>query len=1523
MSVTRTPDGTAPPNGRASLSRVNNDQKQWFAQTDKRFQQAGSQVDALVADGDAPQEEYNRLEAEMKQVRDRMAKEWASMKTDLVQRQRQEAVLQGETRWRDMLGRLNAAMARLATVMEDRYPDGRRGGGGESENEEHTAGAAAPTSPQQQGRGCAEEKEEPRRQLYKQEGNDKQTQHLLQAVLDLQEQLHRRDAELREEWSKQRRQDLQELAHYCGEERRRHAKEDREEISRLHEEVQKLQLQQQQQDRHSRYTERSMTHGPRVASADVRRPASLHPGEQGGSQRGRSADARVGMPPWGSSVESESPGAGAATQQQQGGHLLTQQAARQQAIQQNEVLQRYARHVPNYGIQQQIDPFASLMTDEDDDYYRTSFLYPFNEPPPPGSQEITEYKKIDGLTPKFSGKESDFPSWVAMFVPNVHRTRCPVSWKVMALYKALDNKDERLSEIIAGVGSTPQDYARTINRLIRAYLHPQGLLAAKKAALDEIKYVRKDDTLTIEKWHLRLEQLCDMAITIGKVTELLTQQMYESSLAKMDKEMAKDYLIWCRNKNFPKDTLTVLTWLGERVEDSRVVSRHAAKAIREDHPGEQRRQQASFLTRRERNMRSPRVQRQRAQGDPPEEQQQEKFRQRQTRNKCPMDGLEHGLAACDLFKGLSVTERRNRLREWRRCYSCLQPGHNIHSCNKGITCAHCPHNHHTLIHGSGQVRRTTHAASQQRAYTVQTEAGKNQNDWSEDSAPEDQIVSLNTSQRKEGANVALQTLPVDVYNNQKKITVNLLMDPGATGAFMSKEAAKQLQVTGHAMRTTITGFGGQRAELDVVVAKVLLAATGEKKKHWLQVQILDDPAASYRPFDWLPHKHKHHHLKNLPLKPPAPGPVHIMVGMDAPQLVSSLIPDLGGTDRASPIARYTRLGWVVGGPTGTNGGENSNRSTFAFYTKNRWTPPDAQAADNWRRYQFGPTRNEKEQKPRDAREVREERWRDEHLNAELARMWEVDAAAGKPPNTWSEEEVFQKLKDSIRMEQGHYVLPTLWKEGQPRLHNNYNYALKRLLALKSSKLFRDTSVATDYDRQIKELIRDNYVERVQTNNPEREVANYLPHFPVVRPDKTSTKVRLIMDAAARSGKKICLNDCLYKGPKLINELVSVLLRFRANNFTLAADVKKMFFQITLEENDRDFHRFLWTDEEDKIQVFRWKVHPFGSAASPCIAMFAIKYHAGKWKEQFPRAAETIIHSTLVDDNMDSVETEEEAIELGQQLVQLYEKAGMKLGKVLSNSSTVLRTFPEEMIAPSLEVAGICAEDLYLPLVKALGVIYVCKEDAFTFRMEKPSVPRWSKREILKFEAKLYDPHGLIMPHTTRARIILQKLWRAGIDWDEAVPQEILAEWKMWLKATEALPELRVPRCIHQVGEEEQSSRAEVHIFCDASADAYAAAAYFVATYPGGRQARLVISKAKVAPLHLTSIPRLELMSAVLALDLKLALQQALPVRDGDFVFWTDSRNVICWLEADSRMLHTFVGTRIAKIQQQTSVQQWR
>ena len=104
--------------------------------------------------------------------------------------------------------------------------------------------------------------------------------------------------------------------------------------------------------------------------------------------------------------------------------------------------------------------------------------------------------------------------------------------------------------------------------------------------------------------------------------------------------------------------------------------------------------------------------------------------------------------------------------------------------------------------------------------------------------------------------------------------------------------------------------------------------------------------------------------------------------------------------------------------------------------------------------------------------------------------------------------------------------------------------------------------------------------------------------------------------------------------------------------------------------------------------------------------------------------------------------------------------------------------------------------------------------------------------------------------------------------------------------------IKVPRCL-RFGPEQVALSETLHTFVDASQDAYGAVVYSRVVYESGSVSTgLVAAKSRVAPLTTTSIPRLELLAAVLGLRLTESTSRVFSGALGQAVFWSDSMNVL-------------------------------
>ena len=272
----------------------------------------------------------------------------------------------------------------------------------------------------------------------------------------------------------------------------------------------------------------------------------------------------------------------------------------------------------------------------------------------------------------------------------------------------------------------------------------------------------------------------------------------------------------------------------------------------------------------------------------------------------------------------------------------------------------------------------------------------------------------------------------------------------------------------------------------------------------------------------------------------------------------------------------------------------------------------------------------------------------------------------------------------------------------------------------------------------------------------------------------------------------------------------------------------------------------------------------------------------------PLAAESVEKSTYMDDSLDSTQTDEEAIKLYEQLNGLWKLAGMEPRKWVSNSHRVLEKIPSEKLAAEIDL-----DQGNIPPIKTLGVLWLAEDDVFSFQVDKVFQMQFTKRSLLSRVAKVFDPLGFVAPFVLRAKVLLQELWSQGVGWDDLIEGDTAREAKFWLEELEVIKSIRIPRCLNMISDEESVS---VHTFVDASKVAYGAVTNLRTEHLNGRiDVNIIASKSGVAPLTPVSIPRLELMAAVLGLQLTLVIAKALGVPISKVYFWCDSMNVLLWI----------------------------
>ncbi|KAE8293636.1 hypothetical protein D5F01_LYC08748 [Larimichthys crocea] len=261
----------------------------------------------------------------------------------------------------------------------------------------------------------------------------------------------------------------------------------------------------------------------------------------------------------------------------------------------------------------------------------------------------------------------------------------------------------------------------------------------------------------------------------------------------------------------------------------------------------------------------------------------------------------------------------------------------------------------------------------------------------------------------------------------------------------------------------------------------------------------------------------------------------------------------------------------------------------------------------------------------------------------------------------------------------------------------------------------------------------------------------------------------------------------------------MLLRFQEHALAFSSDIRGMFHQVRLLQSDKPLLRFLWRDlmPENPPSVYEWQVLPFGITCSPCCATFALQKHVQDHSQPGEDVQVIIEKSFYVDNCLHSLTSREAARVLVDKLHHLLAEGGFEL-----------RHYGRP--------------DVQEP---ALGLHWHYQSDTLSYKHRVVDCSVATMRNIYKVLASQYDPLGYIIPYTTRAKVLVQRLWNKKRDWDDPqLPDDLLHSWRLWEAELEHLPKVTLPRCYSSENMDHPYSVRDIHVFSDASEQAYGAVA---------------------------------------------------------------------------------------------------
>ncbi|XP_036334861.1 uncharacterized protein LOC118745520 [Rhagoletis pomonella] len=259
-------------------------------------------------------------------------------------------------------------------------------------------------------------------------------------------------------------------------------------------------------------------------------------------------------------------------------------------------------------------------------------------------------------------------------------------------------------------------------------------------------------------------------------------------------------------------------------------------------------------------------------------------------------------------------------------------------------------------------------------------------------------------------------------------------------------------------------------------------------------------------------------------------------------------------------------------------------------------------------------------------------------------------------------------------------------------------------------------------------------------------AYYMPHHPVIKESSVTAKLRIVFNASAKTTTGNSLNDALFIGPQLQQDLYSILMRFRTHRYAITADVAKMHRQVCVSSNHVDLQRIVWRpDPSSPIVDYRMLRVTYGVAAASHLAVKALQQTAKASSNSCEKAVSVIFKDFYIDDLLTGASCKAQLQSLQQNISEIL-KGGFELRKWASNCMEL----NERISSGSKSISHYVVDGKD---VHALGLRWNIEGDHFTFAVrlkQQPAIP--TKRAILADASTLFDRLGLLAPVTIRSKM---------------------------------------------------------------------------------------------------------------------------------------------------------------------------
>lgn len=633
-----------------------------------------------------------------------------------------------------------------------------------------------------------------------------------------------------------------------------------------------------------------------------------------------------------------------------------------------------------------------------------------------------------------------------------------------------------------------------------------------------------------------------------------------------------------------------------------------------------------------------------------------------TSPKCILCSQSHWSSDCTKYR--DYDSRMERVRSEKLCYKCLKSGHASKECKTKLrACFYCKGTNHNRVLCRKQFGPPE--VSQKSDSTLGMTLG--------DSLDHEDIVTsgLTSSERAEMRTLFLcaEVEAFNPSNQKKKVTVTVFFDCGSEKTYVSKQLMQKLKLKTLEMQSfNLSGIEGR----DLGQYAGALTSLGVRSGEFSLIFEANEAEKIIKP-------------------------------LYKTSINSSIVKEL----RTQKVS----LPWEVAEPSILIGIDQFNMfkiTPFKQLKSGFWLSNSTVGLMlNGRGYNAGTTSHiQNESSVSLSARTNINNGLDESELTHLVRQsFDAERIGMVDPVDLDEEEFWlNEFTKQVKFNGERYQVGLPWNQHKHELPSNYGFALGHLKTT-LRRLRERPELLKIYHLTIMDQLNQGMIERAP--KVADGIVHYLPHQAVIREDKSTTKLRVVNDGSATvSVDSVSLNDCLHKGPVLLNDLAGVIMRTRLYPILLVSDIEKAFLMIEIIPSDRDAVRFLWVEDpfviDSPLVTYRFTRVAFGLVSSPAQLATTLKYHLDRAGSELAKA---ISRDLYVDNVLVGLKNKREVSLTYYEQKKLFKSAGMNIREFASNERSEILKLPKK-------------DQGAVDKTKVLGITWLLEDDKFVITLPK-------------------------------------------------------------------------------------------------------------------------------------------------------------------------------------------------------------